>query len=147
MLPLPPSSYSFFFSFFLALSHKDKWEGVMLLGDSSTQWELSAVTTSVCLWYALFALLPTNSSIITITQIWLLKKKTKKKNVLHAFICYYCHTVEEAVSAFALHQIDHWFGLIPSLFVKSLSVFSLYVWVFTRYVGFPPKSKEYLRLG
>lgn len=52
--------------FFPAFSRGDKWEGVLLVGDSSTQWELSAVTMSVCLRYGLFVvLLTTNSFIIT----------------------------------------------------------------------------------
>lgn len=48
--------------------HRDKWEGVVLVGDSSAQWELSAVTTSVCLRYGVFVVLPT--SFIIITHYW-----------------------------------------------------------------------------
>lgn len=54
MLLQPPSLHG----------HRDKWEGVLLVGDSSAQWELSAVTTSVCLRYGLFALLLTSVFII-----------------------------------------------------------------------------------
>ena len=48
----------------LVLPLWDKWEGVLLVGDSSTQWELRAVTTSVCLRYGLFVVLPTTNSLI-----------------------------------------------------------------------------------
>ena len=67
---------------FPAFSHGDKWEGVLLVGDSSTQWELSAVTTSVCLRYGLFVVLPTtNSFIITHKKYGAGKKKKEEKCV------------------------------------------------------------------
>lgn len=55
MLPEPPSLHG----------RRDKSEGVLLVGDSSAQWEPSAVTTSVCLRYGVFAVLPTSFIIIT----------------------------------------------------------------------------------
>lgn len=60
---------------FSALSHGDKWVGVLLVGDSSTQWELRAVTTSVCLRYELFVVLPTTNSFIITNKKYGREKK------------------------------------------------------------------------
>lgn len=54
-----------------------------MVGDSSTQWELRAVTTSVYLRYGLFVVLPTTNSFI-ITH----KKYGREKCVLVLF-CHY----------------------------------------------------------
>lgn len=50
--------------FALVSATKDKWKGVLLVGDSSTQWEPRAVTASVCLRYGLFVVLPSTISFI-----------------------------------------------------------------------------------
>lgn len=46
-----------------------------MVGDSSTQWELSAITTSVCLRYGLFVVLPTTYSFIITHKKYGLGKK------------------------------------------------------------------------
>lgn len=65
MFSQPPSLCSF-----PARRHGDKWEGVPLVGDSSTQRGLSAITTSVCLRYGLFVVLPSTYSFIITLKIY-----------------------------------------------------------------------------
>lgn len=61
-----------------ARSHQDKWVGVLLVEDSSKQWELRAVTPSVCLRYGLFVVLPTPNSFIIAH-----KKYGWEKSIVH----------------------------------------------------------------
>lgn len=72
----------------------DKWEGVPLVGDSSAQWELSTITTSVCLRYGLFVVLPTTNSFI-ITH----KKYGWERNVFFVIIH---HTTSPLLKVLAL---------------------------------------------
>lgn len=64
---------------------RDKWAGVPLVGDSSTQWEL---TTSVCLRYAVFVELPATNSFIIARQNYGREWESELKWVTAVFLSF-----------------------------------------------------------